>query len=110
MESVLYVGTDQGVIVARSNDRASWEITDRGLRKWEVTELAVAPAAPHKIFAGTRGDGVWVSQDFGKSWSKPSYGRRGPGKIRSLTIDPHAPERLYAGCEPIAKSSRRGSS
>jgi photosystem II stability/assembly factor-like uncharacterized protein len=101
MESVLYIGTDEGVIVARSKDRATWEITDRGLRKWEVSELAVAPGAPNKVFAGTRGDGVWVSEDFGKSWTKPSYGRRGPGKVRSVTIDPHEPKRLYAGGEPI---------
>lgn len=101
MENVLYIGTDQGVIVARSKDHASWEIADRGLRKWEVAELAIPPNQPNKLFAGTRGDGVWVSEDFGKSWAKPSYGRRGPGKVRSLTIDPHESKRLYAGCEPI---------
>lgn len=101
MESVLYIGTDKGVITARSGDSAAWEIADRGLRKWEVTELAVSPLAPNKVFAGTRGDGVWVSVDFGKSWVKPCYGRRGPGKVRSVTVDPHEPRRLYAGCEPI---------
>jgi photosystem II stability/assembly factor-like uncharacterized protein len=101
MESVLYIGTDRGVITARSRDNASWEITDHGLRKWEVTELAVSEQSPNRIFAGTRGDGVWLSEDFGKSWMKPAYGRRGPGKVRSVTIDPHEPKRLYAGCEPI---------
>ena len=101
MESVLYIGTDAGVVTVRSRDNASWQITDRGLRKWEVTEIAVSPLHPNKIFAGTRGDGVWVSEDFGKSWVKPCYGRRGPGKVRSVTIDPHEPARLYAGCEPI---------
>jgi photosystem II stability/assembly factor-like uncharacterized protein len=100
MENVLYIGTDQGVIVAHSKDPASWEITERALRKWEVTELAVPPQEPNKVFAATRGDGVWVSDDFGKSWVKPSYGRRGPGKVRSITIDPHDSRRLYAGCEP----------
>jgi photosystem II stability/assembly factor-like uncharacterized protein len=100
MESVLYIGTDEGVITARSRDHASWEIAERSLRKWEVTELAVSPQAPNKVFAGTRGDGVWISEDFGKSWVKPSYGRRGPGKVRSITIDPHDSRRLYAGCEP----------
>jgi len=101
MESVLYIGTDQGVITARSRDPASWQLAEHGLRKWEVTELAVAEQNPNKVFAGTRGDGVWVSEDFGESWVKPCYGRRGPGKVRSVTIDPHQPKRLYAGCEPI---------
>jgi photosystem II stability/assembly factor-like uncharacterized protein len=101
MQSVLYIGTDAGVITARSEDRQTWQVADRGLRKWEVTELAISPEGPNKVFAGTRGDGVWLSEDFGKSWAKPSYGRRGPGKVRSVTIDPHNPKRLYAGCEPV---------
>jgi photosystem II stability/assembly factor-like uncharacterized protein len=100
MDSVLYIGTDKGVIVACSDGHAPWQVTDRGLRKWEVTELAVPPASPNKVFAGTRGDGVWMSEDFGKSWKKPCYGKRGPGKVRSITIDPHDARRLYAGCEP----------
>ena len=41
-----------------------------------------------KVFAGTRGDGVWVSEDFGASWKKPCYGKRGPGKVRCLAFDP----------------------
>jgi photosystem II stability/assembly factor-like uncharacterized protein len=101
MQSILYIGTDEGVITAHSRDNASWHIAERGLRKWEVTELAVSEQSPNKVFAGTRGDGVWLSDDFGKSWVKPCYGRRGPGKVRSVTIDPHEPKRLYAGCEPI---------
>jgi photosystem II stability/assembly factor-like uncharacterized protein len=88
------------VIVAHSKDHMSWEVTERALRKWEVTELAVPPREPNKVFAATRGDGVWVSDDFGKSWVKPCYGRRGPGKVRSITVDPHDSRRLYAGCEP----------
>lgn len=100
-ESILYIGTDKGVVTARSRDNSAWKITDRGLRKWEVTEIAVSPLSSNRIFAGTRGDGVWVSEDFGATWIKPCYGRRGPGKVRSVTIDPHQPKRIYAGCEPI---------
>jgi photosystem II stability/assembly factor-like uncharacterized protein len=98
--NVLCIGTDAGVVIARSQDRRSWEIGDRALKNWEISELAVSPEAPNKIFAGTRGDGVWTSEDFGKTWKKPSYGKRGPGKVRSITIDPHDSRRLYAGCEP----------
>jgi BNR-Asp box repeat len=101
MDSVLYIGTEQGVITARSSDRRSWQIVEHGLKTWEVSDLAVSPGDPNKVFAGTRGDGVWLSEDFGKSWKKPCYGKRGPGKVRSVTIDPHDPRRLYVGCEPI---------
>jgi len=100
MDRLLYIGTDEGVITARSTDRRSWEVVGHDLKRWEVSELATTPDGA-KVFAGTRGDGVWVSEDCGKAWSKPSYGRRGPGKVRSITIDPHDPRRLYAGCEPV---------
>ncbi|HSR54619.1 MAG TPA: hypothetical protein VLN73_00155 [Alphaproteobacteria bacterium] len=101
METVLYIGTEQGVITAKSADGRSWEIAEHGLKTWGVPEVAVAPGQPNKVYAGTRGDGVWVSEDFGHSWVKPCYGRRGPGKVRCVTIDPHEPKRIYAGCEPI---------
>jgi photosystem II stability/assembly factor-like uncharacterized protein len=101
MEFILYIGTDAGVITARSHDRQDWEIVEHGLRNWDVPEIAASPDSPNKIFAATRGDGVWLSEDFGKSWRKPCYGKRGPGKVKSLTIDLHNPCRLYAGCEPI---------
>lgn len=101
MDSLFYVGTDQGVITVRSHDHRSWDIVDHGLKKWEIPAVAVSPESPNKVFAGTRGDGVVVSEDFGKTWKKPCYGKRGPGKVRSLTVDPHDSRRIYAGCEPI---------
>ncbi|HET8562516.1 MAG TPA: hypothetical protein VFM35_01460, partial [Candidatus Binatia bacterium] len=101
MASVLYLGTDEGVVTLRSEDGRSWKVENRGLEDWSVPEVAVSPSAPNRVFAGTRGDGVWLSEDFGASWKKPCYGKRGPGKVRCVTIDPHDPNTLYAGTEPI---------
>lgn len=101
MESIFYAGTSRGVITARSQDGRSWEVESRGLESWEVPEVAVVPGAPNQVLAGTRGDGVWLSEDSGKSWRKPAYGRRGPGKVRCVTIAPDNPRRVYAGTEPI---------
>jgi photosystem II stability/assembly factor-like uncharacterized protein len=101
MDNVLYIGTDEGAITVRSSDRQSWQVVEHALKTWEVSELAVSPQSPNKVFAGTRGDGIWMSEDFGETWKKPCYGRRGPGKVRTVTIDPHDPRRLYAGCEPV---------
>jgi photosystem II stability/assembly factor-like uncharacterized protein len=101
METVLYVGTDQGMFKARSRDNGPWEVTENALGTWAVPELAVSPDGPNRVFAGTRGDGVWLSEDFGKSWKKPSYGKNGPGKVCCVTVDPHDRRRIYAGCEPI---------
>src|SRR5437867_9299645 len=102
MESVLYVGTEDGVAVARSPDGRSWEVTARGLEGWDVPEVTTVPGSPNAVIAGTRGDGVWTSDDFGETWVKPNRGKRGgPGKVRCVTVDPKHPRRLYVGCEPI---------
>jgi photosystem II stability/assembly factor-like uncharacterized protein len=101
MASILYLGTDEGVVTLKSEDGRSWKVEHHGLKDWQVPEVAVSPSAPNKVFAGTRGDGVWLSEDFGATWSKPCYGKRGPGKVRCLTIDPRDPNMLYAGTEPI---------
>jgi photosystem II stability/assembly factor-like uncharacterized protein len=100
MDSVFYVGTENGVSTIRTADRRSWQAENHGLEGWAVPKVAVVPTAPNKVLAATRGDGVWVSEDFGGKWKKPSYGKRGPGKVRALAYDPRN-NRLYAGCEPI---------
>jgi photosystem II stability/assembly factor-like uncharacterized protein len=101
MASILYAATDEGVVTLKSTDGLSWNVEASGLEDWSVSEVAVAPSAPNKVFAGTRGDGVWLSEDFGRNWKKPCYGKPGPGKVRCLTIDPQDPNTLYAGTEPI---------
>jgi photosystem II stability/assembly factor-like uncharacterized protein len=101
MASILYLGTDEGVVTLKSEDGRSWNVAHHGLKDWQVPEVAVSPSAPNKVFAGTRGDGVWLSEDFGATWKKPCYGKRGPGKVRCLAIDPRDPNTIYAGTEPI---------
>lgn len=101
MASILYLGTDEGVITLKSEDGNAWKVEHHALKDWSVPEVAVSSSAPNRVFAGTRGDGVWLSEDFGATWKKPCYGKRGPGKVRCLTIDPHDSNTLYAGTEPI---------
>ena len=101
MASILYVATDEGVVTLKSADGHSWKQEHHGLKEWAVPEVAVAPGAPNKVYAGTRGDGVWLSEDFGATWKKPCYGKRGPGKVRCLSFDPHDANTIYAGTEPI---------
>jgi photosystem II stability/assembly factor-like uncharacterized protein len=97
----MYIGTDKGVVTLQTKDGYAWETESQGLQSWAVPSVAFVPGEPNKVIAGTRGDGVWVSEDAGKSWTKPSYGRRGPGKVRCVAVDPKNPQRIYAGCEPI---------
>ena len=101
MGTVLYLGTRNGVLTV-AEDSGGWTIANHDLKGWEVTEVAPAPDNPQRVLAGTRGDGVWRSEDAGAHWSKPSYGRVAPGKVRCVTVDPRDPQTVYAGCEPIS--------
>jgi photosystem II stability/assembly factor-like uncharacterized protein len=98
--TILYVSGDEGVATFKKNG-GDWKLEAHGLQDWSVPKVGVTPSTPERIFAGTRGDGVWLSEDFGKKWTKPSYGKRGPGKVRCVAIHPRDPNIVYAGCEPI---------
>ena len=99
--TVLYVGTNEGVVSLKSEDGRQWDVQSQGLKSWAVPQLEVQTSQPNRVFAGTRGDGVWVSEDFGQTWDKPCYGKPGPGKVRSVAISPRDPDTIYAGTEPI---------
>lgn len=101
MATVLHIATDEGVATVRGQAGGSWELQHKSLGDWETPAISVDPKTPNVVFAGTRGDGVWRSEDGGNSWSKPSYGKRSPGKVRCITPDPKDPKTLYAGAEPI---------
>ncbi len=101
MASILHVGTDEGVTTLRSKDGRSWEVTEAKMPKVSVEAVVVVPSRPNIVLAGTRGDGVWRSDDSGATFNKPSRGRRAPGKVRCLALDPVNDSRLYAGAEPI---------
>lgn len=101
MTTYLYLGTDEGVRTLKSEDGKEWESVPVRMPSWSVEEIAVPADKPNVVVAGTRGDGVWISEDFGATFTKPSRGGRGPGKVRCVTLDPSNPNRIYAGAEPI---------
>ncbi|HEY7067546.1 MAG TPA: hypothetical protein VII06_39180 [Chloroflexota bacterium] len=101
MAEVLYVGTSRGVATVCRENGSPWRIEHQGLKSWQICGIATVPGEPNHVLAATRGDGVWVSDDFGQRWQKPCYGKLGPGKVQCLALDPHQPGRIYAGGEPI---------
>ena len=98
--TILYIASSKGVFTVMKNG-GDWKIESQSLTDWSVPKVAVSSLKPNRIFAGTRGDGVWVSEDFGKQWTKPSYGKPGPGKVRCVSLHPTDDDTLYAGTEPI---------
>ena len=104
MGAVIFAGTGRGVVQLKE-ENGQWTIGPRRfMPEWEITQLLVDEKG--ELFAGTRGDGVWRQVDKsgeGRTggWSKPCYGRPGPGKTHAIAVDPQDPDTIYAGTEPI---------
>jgi photosystem II stability/assembly factor-like uncharacterized protein len=87
--------------MSRSGSGKWDEVAAPQLPDFAVTEVATVPGRPEMVLAATRGDGMWVSNDAGRSFVKPNRNTPGPNKLWSLTVDPVNPNRVYAGAEPI---------
>lgn len=71
-----------------------------------MTCAAVDPADPGVIFSGSRGDGVWVTEDGGATWRDLELPA---SNVFSIALSP-ADGALYAGTEPsrLYRSRDRG--
>jgi hypothetical protein len=74
-----------------------------------ATALAINPATPATLYAGTYSNGVFKSTDSGGSWANTGLTRL---NISALAIDPTTPTALYAGTYPggVFKSTDSGGS
>ena len=78
-------------------------------RTASVSDLAMVPADPMTLYAGTSGDGVFQSTDRGASWSRINQGLPIRSNIRALAINPTDPMTLYAGgLDGMFQSTDRG--
>lgn len=73
---VVIAGTVSGIY--RSQD-GGLSFGPVGPSRLPVLTLASHPALPHRVLAGTEGQGVWASEDGGETWS-PSF--RGMRNVR----------------------------
>ena len=77
----------------RSEDSgATWKGLHRSLKSWNVLDLAIDPADPRTLYAGTA-IGIYKSADAGGSWvlANPDL------YVSALALDPRSPSVLYAG-------------
>jgi hypothetical protein len=87
---VLLGATRAGVVSAGVN---VW--TSHGPEGGEIGALAIDPATPTTLYAGTS-RGVFKSTNGGGNWSEANSGLTNTG-VRALAIDPATPTTLYAG-------------
>ncbi len=81
-----------------------------GLEGTGIDALAINPAAPQTLLAGTS-QGVLKSTDGGHTWAAADTGLPDTG-VTTMAIDPAAPQILYAGTDSsgVFKSTDGGSS
>ena len=93
-----YMGATGGGVWKTENAGVTWEnLTDGFFRVGTIGAVAVAESDHNVLYVGTgeapirgvttsQGDGVWKSEDAGKTWSH--VGLPGAGQISRIRIDP----------------------
>jgi photosystem II stability/assembly factor-like uncharacterized protein len=85
--------------IFKSEDRGeTWRAINNGLDSSvrAINVIAVHPINPDIAYAGTILDGIYKTIDGGESWQRMSDGL-GCSDVRSIAINPHNPEVLFAG-------------
>ncbi len=81
---VIYVGIDRGVYRS-DDDGVTWSAASDGLLNLDIQSLAIDPAKPETIFAGTNGNGVARGTDQLKNPFLPWFGAAAGG-ISALAL------------------------
>lgn len=99
----LLAGSEVGLY--RSEDKgAGWEMLESPLDGMQIWSVAVHPADPDIIFAGTKPPDVFRSRDGGKRWEKLSIDiaeqcLAGAPKVTAILFDPRDHRTVWVGVE-----------
>jgi hypothetical protein len=66
--------------------------------------LAADPANKDVVYAGSNGNGIFRSEDKGRTWAP--FGLEGQ-IVKALAVSPHDPETIYAGLKPATMAVSR---
>ncbi|MBZ0113658.1 MAG: hypothetical protein K8J08_14430 [Thermoanaerobaculia bacterium] len=73
----------------------TWAPANQGLPATRIRSLAIDPATPERLYAGSDG-GIYRSTDGGESWSPASEGLASTPPVWWILVDPQVPSTLYA--------------
>lgn len=71
--NILYVATNDYIYKSRDEGQ-TWENLSKGMTFSRVISMAIDPAYPATIYAGTKGDAVYKSYDGGQRWVSQRIG------------------------------------
>jgi uncharacterized repeat protein (TIGR01451 family) len=101
VDGTIYISADDGQVWRFAG--GFWDFAGRlpGGASHTPWAFAADPTVAGRVFAGTFGDGVWRSDDYGETWTKVSGGALPNGgsiHIFDLEFDPElSPTTLWAG-------------
>lgn len=96
--STLVIATEPALLVARHHSK--W-LVEEHLKGKSPDSLAVDPQTPTRVYAGTRGNGLWRSDDAGRTWDPVGAGIS-QTEITAVAVSPIERGVVYAGTEPSA--------
>ena len=91
----LYVGSQEGLSVWDGQD-GRWQEVGRAFDGEVIDSIAAEKGHPERVLVGVTHDGLYQTEDAGKSWATVL-----DGDIRSVTVDPTDDRVIYAGTEPV---------
>ena len=91
----IYAGTQEGLFVWRAKN-GSWEKVSVAFETGTIDSIDGLKAQPNVVFLGVTQDGLYRTDDAGKSWRRVFE-----GNVRAVTVDPTNEEVVYVGAEPV---------
>jgi hypothetical protein len=102
LASRVYAATTRGVYVS-TDSGATWTISSDGMPFTSVFRIAVDPALPNVLWAGTTSNGIFRSLNAGLTWENANGENIATdleqSKISSVFILPGSPPSVFAGTE-----------
>lgn len=96
--NILYIATNEYIYKSRDAGK-TWENISGGMSHSRVISMAIDPAYPATVYAGTKGDAVYKSYDGGQRWVPQKTGLDDvtiTSVVNDLVFDPTNPSRLFA--------------
>jgi len=105
--NVLWAGSDCGLVHLTQDGGQNWSnVTPTGLGEVIVNAIDVSPHDPATAYIAATGykfnnftPMAYVTKDYGKTWTKITYGFEKDHFVRVVRADPKEPNLLYAGTE-----------
>ena len=94
--NLFFSTTGHGLARAEMQGNHRWSV-DTLLEGLEISCLSLDPNQSQRVYAGTRANGVLVSNDYGRKWSE--LGLAGMN-VKAVAASPAVPGILFAGTKP----------